>query len=355
MYRCMLFSMLLALPTGPLTAADPREDLFRTGTYEVGDLLHRTSGKTGFDRMEELVRNVMTVVNPAGWHAREGGSSLRILNGSTLVIHASAKHHHEIGELLESLRRLTDVAVDIQGYLCEIDRSLYDKTIKPKLGNVQGGGDFLPAARIDHRPYLKLRDKLQVVTSNKVRVANGKEAEFLSLWDAVRMGMRPRLDDKQGPRKPQPPEAIRKDRADIQEMVAQLLEKLREKGFDSSLASTNRLGEPTLAMHGVGFKARATVSADRRFVEMRIHQDVVNLLNLEEVPFGDEKVFVFPSLSRSGATTTVRVGDGEVLFVPVHYLPRSLKDRNLMHVLIVQPTIWIEAEEKERQKSPPLP
>ncbi len=334
-------------------AQGAKEDRFITVSYPIGDLVSRSSGKTGSSGVGEVVRCVMTGVNPDGWHAKDGGSSLQVRNGSTLVIHTQAKYHQEISELLEALRRLNDVAVDVQSHLCEIDRSLYDKLIKPKLGNLQAGSGVPMAATLAEGAYQKLRPRLEIVTSHKVRIANGKQGEILSLENAVLTGPRSRADGKEPNKKPKPVD--KKEGPDVQEQVQDLLNLLRSKVMFPTARSMEQVNDPAITFHGVRFQARVAVTADRRFVGMELEQEATNLLSLEQVPFGEDKVYVTPNLSRSGATASVRVGDGGVLFLAVYYLPQSLKDRNRVYVLVVQPRIYIEAEEKELQNAPPLP
>ena len=115
-----------------------KEDRLTTATYEIGDLLAKSAAKTGIERSEEIVHAIMSSIGPAGW--REGGSTIRIENGSSLIVHTTARNHQEVVDLLDAFRRLIDVAVDLHGCLCELDRGLFDKAIQPKIGNAQGAG-----------------------------------------------------------------------------------------------------------------------------------------------------------------------------------------------------------------------
>lgn len=366
--------VLLALAAA-VVASEPADlrkpDRRYTHSYEIGGLLARMApepqagqvprqtsvglgsrpgASSTATSVQEVVRLVMTTVHPDGW--REGGSSLRVLNGTTLEIHATAEQHKEIEELLEALRRLHDVAVDIRGHLCEIDRSVYDKLIKPRLGNAQQGAGVPLVAQLENPVARQLRDKVRVVTANKVRIANGKEGEFLSLQNAGWTGTRPRTQGKDAA-KPNPPPAEQRQAPDVQEQVQDLLNAIREGMLYPPPVSA--LGEPNGLLHGVTFRASVKVSADRRFVEMAMSQDVTNLLSVKEFPFGRDKVLVLPNLVSSSASATVRVADGQVLVLPVYYLPPSLKEKNRVYLLIVQPVIYIEAEEKELLKALPLP
>src|SRR5262245_30036896 len=121
-------ALLLALGGLLATAAGQgakKEERLTTVTYEIGDLLNRSTGKTGLERGAEVVYAIMSAINPSGW--REGGSTIRIENATSLIVTTSAKNHQEIVDLLDAFRRLLDVAVDVHGCLCEMDRGLFEK------------------------------------------------------------------------------------------------------------------------------------------------------------------------------------------------------------------------------------
>src|SRR5205085_2532871 len=106
---------------------------------------------------------------------------------------------------------------------------------------------------------------------------------------------------------------------------------------------------------GVSFRARVAVSADRRFVRLRMTEEVRELLEVGKKKVidpatGDEATVEVPSFADASRTATVEVGDGEQIVVPVQMRLPAAQKKGRMLVLLVQPVIRIEEEEREKKR-----
>ncbi len=131
------------LPAPPSNAATAHGERYSV-TYDVRDLVdfgarpvtaaYRCK-KAGPRDIDELVGLIVQVVT-GPWSGDRTGSTIDEINGTHLEIHTSRKYHAEIGDLLESLRRLDDLAVMVDSQLYEVDRTFYDQVVEPELREV---------------------------------------------------------------------------------------------------------------------------------------------------------------------------------------------------------------------------
>jgi hypothetical protein len=105
------------------------------------------------------------------------------------------------------------------------------------------------------------------------------------------------------------------------------------------------------AQSGVSFEVRPLVSPDKRFLRLEITQNVSQVASVTktarlDVSSGKEFEVEVPSLYKCSVTGSVQFADGGCCFLmPCAFRP-SNKDKLL--VLVAQPRIWIEDEEKIR-------
>jgi hypothetical protein len=317
--QTLALTLALAVLSGGatvLTAAEPapavRPAKLFTVTYDVSNLIRRPEGKTGYDSVEDLIREVQRLINPASWHgAKEGASTLREVNGTRLEVRTSAAQHAEVKQVLAVLRRVMDVAVVVEVGLYEVERGFYDKVIRPKLGKGRQGADRpLPAAVADDVAD-ELGKRGDLGHTNRVRIANGKGAVIFSWRQAFTYVAR--VSD--GP-KPAP---------------------VYDTGFG-----------------GVRCRAAVAVSADRRQVGLKITLRVTDLLGFKKKTVWDSNgnpvVVEVPDLATSTTLASVEADDGQAVLVPVPYQPPGArKDR--VRLLFVRPLIYIEEEERVRREN----
>jgi hypothetical protein len=304
--RALFFLIALAalcwLPPGP-EAAEPAAEKPRTVTYDVFDLVEKPGAtRFGFS-MEEIIKAI-TAEHPEIWRgSREDAATIEAVNDTRLVIHTTPAVHAEIVQTLTSLRGLADLAVDVQSDVYEVDRGFYEKHFQPAVEKGRQGPGKPFAAALDGG-LDRLRKEGTLVKSNQVRIANTKEAGCISLRKAFTYVSRP----------------ARRGKEDF-----------------------------ATAFYGFRVQAAVTVSADRRFVRLKLTQDTTNLVEIETLN-DDGQVLERPKLEEASSSATFNIGDGESVLVPLHFLPRAAQEKDRVWVLVVQSLIHIEAEEQERNK-----
>jgi hypothetical protein len=273
-------------------AAEPKDD-FITKTYPVADLLYQPGGKTsGFDSIDEIIQTVIREVNPKSWLRNpEGGNRLFEVNGIKLEVRATKNDHDEIENLLEALRRLSDLAVDVKTTFLSVDAKWYDKEIRERLKKLRIPlMDDDEAGWKEHGELLELVQKnSEVIQSGKVRQGNSRTNTIASMRQAHSIP------------KPQPGEN----------------------------------GEPVWDVEytGITYRAQVVVSVDRRFVKLKITE---TRRELEGQRIVEKKI-----------ETEITMPDGGTQLLVVPYKPKSIAEGGRTMLLRIEPRIYIEAEEKE--------
>jgi hypothetical protein len=309
---CLLVLACLTFPPARSQGADDAKaetsaakKNLETVTYYVGDLVERatawrkTIGADAPEGIEGVAHVLLSNIDPESWGAKDADNALTELHGGKLEIRATPDQHKQIAELLKALRRLADVSVVLEAELYEVDRAFVAKEIKPALGKGSA------ASAIEEALAGKLRDEGKLIQSNKTTVIDGQAAAFFSLRNAF----------------------------------AYLAQPAAEKPYKT-------------AFHGFSCRAAVTVSSDRRFIQVKLTRFVTDLLDLKKQIDPDtdkETEIVVPRVKETSVTEKVEVGDGEHAVLTIPYRPATLaKDKVL--ILLVQPVIRIEEEERERGK-----
>jgi hypothetical protein len=310
--RCRLLP-LAVLAVACAGAAPPAGSL---RTYDVSDLICKPGGKTGLDNVEEVVALVVQCVGPKRWSAtQKGGNTLEVVNGTRLEVRASARQHAEVADVLASLRRMLDVAVDVRAELRAVERAFFDKELARRLGPVPGAG-VGRALPLGEKLEKAVRKHSALVKSGELRLANGRAATVLSLRKAFTY-------------------------VAVPPKVAKGPEEVYRVGFT-----------------GLVLKARAVVSADRRYVNLRITQTTTDLLAVRRQPLGTgaargkQGTVEVPHLDETTSAKAVTVGDGIALLVPVHARHARARGRGKVLVVVVRPEIYIKEEEEAKKRQP---
>jgi hypothetical protein len=295
------------------------KEQLETVTYNVEDLVLRSpTWRKWMDReipdgIEGVVHAIATTVDPDCWAGKNAEYSIEVLNDKKMDIRATKKQHGQILDILANLRRLADRAVVLEAKLYEVDKGFYKKELEPTLNGGNTNVADPAASSLEQAVAAKLRKEGKILAENKVTILNEQASEFFSRRNAFTYRTKP--------------ETARADPA-----------------YGSGL-------------QGISYRALVTVSADRRRVRMKITRNLTELIDIKkETAFdihGEKEITVeSPNLRDSSATATVDVDDGDYALVPVPYRPASLaKDRIL--VLLVQAVVYIEEEERERNKIVP--
>jgi hypothetical protein len=303
MTRLSNLTLLLASPfilsgNRPAFAA-PKEERV-TVTYDVGQLLNR-DGKSGVDSIDEVVKTIVNQVNPHAWLlSPDGGNRIFEVNGSKLEILATRKDHDNIKELLEVMRRMNDIRVDVRTTFLAVDPKWYEKEIAPHLNKARKASD---------------EDEEQVAKDlSDLRILLKKNSEVLQSGNA-------RLPIGRGGS----------------------LASLRQ--FHSY--ATGKIDEDGVAVWGVewtgvSYRCRTAVSADRRFVTFKIDE---TFREPEEKRDGES----VPRSKEKKKSEEITIPDGGMYLRKAAYTPESAVKRGRVLMVLIEPRILIEEEEKERR------
>jgi hypothetical protein len=264
-----------------------------------------------FDRSFEPVQEgpalltgfLLANVDMAEWE------SVQLLNGGRLAVVAAPLRQEEVSNLLDALRRLTDVAVVVNARLYEVDRAFYTRHIAPLFAKFKNPDERPRVLPIESSALLRqiVRHKL-LLESEETKLQPHQDAAFLSRQNAFRFVSGP----------------------------------------------PDRAGRPRYGagLEGVSFEVRPVVSSDRRFLRLTISQKVTQLVRIDktatlDITSGKDVEVESPNLRRSTVTGTVHIPDGNPILMPVDYRPAGKEHKDKVWLLVARPFIWIEEEVKE--------
>lgn len=108
---------------------------------------------------------------------------------------------------------------------------------------------------------------------------------------------------------------------------------------------------------GVSLHAQCDISADRRYVRMKLTQKSVELEAIDKVKVllkndGTEAEAEIPILKEAELTQVRDVPDGGSFLLPLQFRPRDARDKNRWLVVEIIPRIYIEEEERQFRNTP---
>lgn len=217
-----------------------------------------------------------------------------------LEVRATAKTHGEINDLIAALERLTDVAVDIKTEVYEFNAGFwFDQNVKGLFDPAKGK----PMSPVGH--WTGLMDLLVEKTSRKLQTS---ESRLVNGADAV----------------------------------------VSARQSVSTFASNPgaKSDKPQFVKDGFRLAAVPVVSADRRFVRLKLTEEstaVTGVKTRELGEIGGKRIVAStPELQDLGATGSIEVEDGGAVAFRLAYAP---KDK--VWLVVLRPTIFIQAEEDE--------
>ena len=278
------------------------QDKYEAGLY---DDVEATDG------LGLLVRQLTHDVRLESWE------TIQVCNGIRLTVHASPRHQGEIADLLTSLRRWADTAV-MNARLYEVDRAVFAKHVAPHFAKDEKTSLAPTIVQIDS-PLLKILTRQKLLGESEDRkLIPEQEAVFLARQSVFRFEAGPMPGD----------------------------------------VGRKKTGT---GLEGVSFRVRPLISADRRFLTLRITQNVVQLVDVVktsklDASTGKEVVIESPNLRKTSVRGTVTMPDGDAIVMPVDYRVPGKGGEDKVWLLVARPMIWIEEEAREirRQGRNPL-
>jgi hypothetical protein len=271
--------------------------------------------------------------------------SIRLLDEKELEIRADKKTQEALAEYFSTVRRLLDVAVEVQCRLYEVDRKIVDKEIARKMSRHPGSAAvfLFPdtdefenqlLAKIDGKmkPDEPIRLGVKPLQSRKVTVQNGARGEVFSWRTAVPYEKRPALGNVANTRR----------------------NSLAWLTFPGVVYSEAPEREIIVVFPGFSFDMRPVISSDRRKMQIQLNQRVTQIVawkkdkvrtwlpNQElkeidiEVPVLEERTF----------TSNIGNLDGSPIMTVVRAQRPGARVTDKVLVLVLIATIRIEEEER---------
>ena len=269
---------------------------------------------------DRIVRDIVSSIDPESWnHAIAGHGSIDMVNGTRLVIRATANRQAAIKELLWSLRRLGDIAVRLQARLYEVDDAFYAKLKNAKrIDREELEKQFLTGTLPKDELFELLPKQKMVLAGDDITIDSGKEIGFLSHHQIVACLVSP--------------EQYRRGKTNLQTIP-----------------------------EGVSFLASVKVSSDRRYVWIQFSEKATQLEQiLQEKMLADNEgttaLAEIPLVKKATHLRLLEIPDGGTILVPVNHRSKSLQEKNRWWVLSITPRIIIAEEERNIQEAmlPPI-
>jgi hypothetical protein len=308
-----------AAQTGP--KKKPDDNKLVTKIYNIKPLLGERGKTSGIADTDAIIKLILETIEPLDLKPGTDGPQIIERDGGKLEVRATAKTQDEIKDLIEALERLADLAVDVTADVIEFDQPAYEKLVKsvPKDGKRKAGSPILFATGIDpeekeptaeekkaHEAMTKLLKGGKQIQTSTARFGNGIEATF-SARQAVLT-------------------------------------------YHNGMVNKKPSGPPQFLKEGFKLVGLPVVSADRRFIRLKLTEQSVNVTGIKkqdlgEVIEGQRLVLSSPETEDLGASGSATIPDGGMLIFRLSYAP---KDK--VWVVVLHPTIFIQAEEDFRQK-----
>lgn len=229
--------------------------------------------------------------------------SVELANGTKFVVNASTEKHGEFIDLVDQLRRLADLALVMNARVIEVDREFFNRHVAPLFVKGPDGGEPAAIALVPEALFNMLVDRKSLMVSEDIKFFRGRESVFLSRDAPIR-----------------------------------------------SYKTQNDSG--LKAIEGFSFKADFRVTADRRYVRLRISRQVDQLMGMKkdkvQVSGRDEVEIGKPDVHRSTVAGTVQIPDGAAILMRCGYRPISESSKDSVWLMLARPYIWIDAEMNER-------
>ncbi len=315
--RLLFLTVALVLFAGSAAAQPTPEPLddktLVTKVYNTKPLLGERGKGAGIADADAIVKMILETISLGEPKLGADGPQLIERDGGKLEVRATAKVQSEVKDLLDALDRLADVAIDVKADVYELDVANYEKLVKAipkgktKTPVVFATGEEMegkegPAIDKAMEEMNKILKTGRVVQTSSGRFTNGQEATVSARRTVVPFANHP--DQKVG------------------------------------VARDN----PLHVKEGFALVAVPVVSADRRYVRVKLTEQSTRISGIKKRDFGviDGKKFVLqsPETEDLGATGSAEVADGGTAIFRLAYAP---KDK--VWVVVVKPTIFIQAEE----------
>ena len=313
-FTCALCAGLATAQPDP---KKPDDKKLVTKVYNIKLLLGETGKARGLTDADAVIKFLLQNVSIGEVKPGADGPQLIERDGGKLEVRATEKVHGEIKDFLDALLRLQDLAVDIKTDVIELDAVAHTKLVavlakrkmKPPVlfavGEKDEEDEFKQATKVSEEAN-KILKAGRVVQTSSGRFVNGAAATI-----SARRVVVPYTND----------------------------------GKPAGVAREN----PMFMKEGFGLVALPVVSFDRRYIRFKLTEQstaITGIKKRELFEIEGKPVFAqSPVVEDLGATGSAEIADGSTLIFRLAYAP---KDK--VWVAVVQPTIYIKAEEEEVER-----
>jgi hypothetical protein len=324
--KLAFLALAFALTAGGVAAQpDPKkldDKKLVTKVYNIKPLIGERGKASGLADADAVVKLIFESI-PQMRELKPGTDGPQIVerDGGKLEVRTTEKRHEEIKDLIAALERLQDLAIDLKADVIELDAAAYEKLLKALLKG-------------------KTKPPVLLATGEEFEEKEPNAAEWKALEETNKILKAGRVVQTSSGRFVNGAEATVSSRKTVAAFTNVIPEAVRVGG---------KAENPQFVKEGFSLVALPVVSADRRFVRLKLTEQSTVITGVKKRDFGeiDGKPFVLQSLETEdlGATGSAVVADGGFLLFRLAYAP---KDK--VWVAAVKPRIFIQAEEDELRK-----
>lgn len=311
-----LFAAVVVLGFAGATAAQPdpkKPDPLVTKVYDLKPILGEKGKASGIADADAVIKLILDHLPVGELKPGTDGPQIVERDGRTLVVRVPAAVQREVADLLEAVKRLGDLAVDVKAEVVELDAAALDKLAKalPKDGRGKVGSPVLfatgeeaeekaPAAAKALAEVNELLAAGRLVQKSDARFVNGAEATVSARHAVVT--------------------------------------------FHPQVVNQKPEGPPQFVKEGFKLVGLPVVSADRRFVRFKLTEQSVAVSGMKVRELGElngrKLVAQSPELEDLGASGSAVVADGGTLLYRLAYAPKGK-----VWVVLLRPSIFVREEE----------
>ena len=173
-------------PQALYTAAYETQDIIaKLGNWNTLGLPPGNTPRTTFSPAQgasRIVQEIVSSIDPKSWqYSATDHGRMDIVNGTRLLVCATADRQEKIVELLQAVRRRVDFSVRLQARLYEVDDAFYAKLKNAKrIDREEAEKQFLAGTLPKNELFELLPKQKMVLAAEDITIDSGKENGFLS-------------------------------------------------------------------------------------------------------------------------------------------------------------------------------
>jgi hypothetical protein len=320
-FLALAFSLTTGTGTAQPGPKKPDDNQLVTKVYNIKHLIGERGKAGGVADPDAIIKLIFETV-PQLRALKPGTDGPQIIerDGGKLEVRATAARQGDIKDLLEALERLQDIAVDLTADVYELDGATYEKLLNalPKPGTGKPPVLYVTGEETEGKDAPEINKALETV--NKIlktgRSVQSSSGRFVSGAEATVSARR---------------------------TVATFA------NVPDAIGAAGKADNPFFVKEGFGLVALPVVSADRRYVRLKLVEQSTAVIGMRNREFGEVggKPIVMHTLETEdlGGTGSAVVADGGTVLFRLAYAP---KDK--VWVVVLKPAIFIQAEEDAQKK-----